>query len=75
MKMPSLRISKWLGDIPVEGYCSSCSDIQFKAQSTSHRPTRAQFQRSIQGAFDAHLKSVHLGEVAAQADRKPGDNK
>jgi hypothetical protein len=59
MKKPFLRISKWLGDIPVEGYCASCPDVQFKASAAGYRPSRAEYQKSLQTAFDTHLKNAH----------------
>lgn len=59
MKKPSLRVTKWLGDIPVAGECTSCADARFDAKSTSHRPTRQEYQQCLQSQFDAHLKQVH----------------
>ena len=59
MKKPLLRVSKWLRDIPVEALCSECSGATFKAHSTSHRPNREEYQRSLQAQFDEHLKRVH----------------
>ncbi len=59
MKKPSLRVTKWLGDIPVAAECTSCVAAQFEVKSTSHRPTREEYQRSLQSQFDAHFKKVH----------------
>jgi hypothetical protein len=60
MKKPSLRVTKWLRDIPVEAECVACpGGAKFKAASSSHRPNREEYQRSLQSAFDHHLKIVH----------------
>jgi hypothetical protein len=59
MKKPSLRVTKWLGDIPVAAECTSCVGVGFEVKSTSHRPTREEYQKSLQSQFDAHFKKVH----------------
>jgi hypothetical protein len=59
MKKPTLRVTKWLADIPVEANCTQCPTVSFKAQGTSHRPNREECQRSLQAQFDAHCKTVH----------------
>ena len=59
MKKPTLRVTKWLGDIPVEAYCTACESVTFKAAGSGHRPNREEFQRSLQSQFDEHLKRVH----------------
>ena len=61
MKKPTLRVKKWLRDIPVEASCAACA-AAFKAMSSSHRPNREEYQRSLQAQFDAHLKAVHSQE-------------
>jgi hypothetical protein len=38
MKKPTLRVTKWLGDIPIEANCTACSDLSFKAKTATHRP-------------------------------------
>jgi hypothetical protein len=38
MKKPTLRVTKWFGDIPVEAGCSACSGVVFEAKGSSHRP-------------------------------------
>jgi hypothetical protein len=66
MKKPSLRITKWLGDIPIEGECTSCPEIgKFGVRST--RPNKAEHQKQLQQAFDSHFKEVHLREDASHA--------
>jgi hypothetical protein len=35
MKKPTLRVTKWLGDIPIEANCTACSDLSFKAKTAS----------------------------------------
>ena len=59
MKKPTLRVTKWLADIPVEAHCALCPRVSFKAQATSHRPNREEHQKSLQAQFDAHCKAVH----------------
>jgi hypothetical protein len=66
MKRPSLRVSKWLGDIPVEGECTACAGVRFNVRPISHRPNREEYGKSLQSAFDAHLKNVHFGEPASE---------
>ena len=62
MKKPTIRVTKWLGDIPVEAGCSACSAVVFKAVGSSHRPNHEEFQRSLQTQFDTHCKEVHSQE-------------
>jgi len=59
MKKPALRVTKWLGDIPVEAHCTNCPNVSFKAQGSSHRPNREEYQRSLQAQFAAHCETVH----------------
>jgi hypothetical protein len=62
MKKPFLRVTKWLGNIPVEAECTSCGDAKFQARSSSHRPNLAEYQKALQRDFDQHVKVVHSGE-------------
>jgi len=62
MKEPTIRVTKWLGDIPVEACCSACPGVVFRAKGSSHRPNREEYQKSIQAQFDEHYKAVHSGE-------------
>ena len=62
MKKPTIRVTKWLSDIPVEASCSACSGVVFKAKGSGHRPNREEYQKSIQAQFDAHCKAVHSQE-------------
>jgi hypothetical protein len=66
MKKPFLRVTKWLGDIPVEAECLSCPGTHFQAKSASHRPNRVEYQKSLQEQFDAHLKTVHESDTSTQ---------
>jgi hypothetical protein len=64
MKKPTIKVTKWLSDIPVEATCSACVNIAFKAHASNaigsgHRPNREEYQRSLQAQFDEHLKLVH----------------
>jgi hypothetical protein len=59
MKKPTIRVTKWLTDIPVEATCSVCVGVSFRAKGSSHRPNREEYQRSLQAQFDAHFSAVH----------------
>lgn len=59
MKKPIIRVTKWLADIPVEAVCSVCGSVTFRARSSSHRPNREEYQKSLQEQFDEHCKAVH----------------
>ena len=59
MKKPTLRVTRWLGDIPVEAYCTACPSIIFRAHSSGHQPERAAHQKSLQEQFDEHCRLVH----------------
>lgn len=59
MKKPVIRVTKWLGEIPVEGHCSACPTVLFRAQGSGHRPTREEYQKSLQGQFDEHCRAEH----------------
>ena len=69
MKRPTLRVRKWLGDIPVEAYCAACPDVSFRAQGTSHRPNREEYQKSLQAQFDEHMRTVHSHSGAANEEK------
>jgi hypothetical protein len=63
MKRPALRVTKWLGDIPVEAECTVCPGAEkFRATSASHRPNREEYAKQLQRAFDNHFKSVHASD-------------
>jgi hypothetical protein len=67
MKKPFLRVTKWLGDIPVEAECTSCpADGKFRVASSSHRPSREDYSTQLQRAFDHHLKTVHTRGDSSQ---------
>ncbi len=59
MKNPTLRVTKWLANIPVEACCSTCPDKCFKAASTQHRPELLDFQQQLMRAFERHLVLEH----------------
>ncbi len=59
MQKPVIRVTKWLGDIPVEAHCSACAGVEFKAKGVGHRPSRKEYQKSLQQQFDAHCKATH----------------
>ena len=59
MKKPTIRVTKWLSEIPVEACCSACPTVSFRAQGSSHRPNREEYQKSLQAQFDAHCQAAH----------------
>lgn len=60
MKKPFIRVTKWLGDIPVEAECTSCrAESCFRVISAGHRPNREEYANQLQRAFDEHCKLVH----------------
>ena len=64
MKKPFLRVTKWLGDIPVEAICIACGpEPLFRVAPTSHRPNREEYANQLQRAFDRHCKTVHADEA------------
>jgi hypothetical protein len=65
MKKPFIRVTKWLGDIPVEAGCTACADVKFQVSPTSHRPNREEYQKALQREFDHHFKTVHQEQDAA----------
>jgi hypothetical protein len=64
MKKPFIRVTKWLGDIPVEASCTTCPDAVFRAAPTHHRPNKADYQEQLQRAFDHHVGQVHSAIAA-----------
>jgi hypothetical protein len=66
MKKPCLRVTKWLGDIPVEGSCTSCPDVTFKVTATARRPDREEYQKALTRGFEHHLKQVHSCDSLAK---------
>jgi hypothetical protein len=62
MKKPTLRVTKWLADIPVEASCTACAGTSFRAKGSSHRPNGEEYRRSLQAQFDEHCKLVHSQE-------------
>jgi len=59
MKKPTIRVTKWLRDIPIEATCTACPTISFRAEATTHRPNREEYQQSLQQQFDAHCRTAH----------------
>ncbi len=75
MKKPFLRVTKWLGDIPVEAECMACPEVKFRVTSTSHRPIRAEYQQALQRDFDHHLKVDHSPDDPVKVPSKEGVRK
>jgi hypothetical protein len=60
MKKPFIRVTKWLGDIPVEAECTSCrEESRFRVIPTGYRPNREEYANQLQRAFDEHCNIVH----------------
>jgi hypothetical protein len=59
MKKPTIRVTKWLSEIPVEAYCTACPTVLFKAEGSSHRHNREEYTRSLQTQFDEHCRMAH----------------
>jgi hypothetical protein len=59
MKRPFLRVTRWLGTIPIEAQCTACPQSVFKAHFTGHRPELTQCQVSLQNQFDEHMRQSH----------------
>jgi hypothetical protein len=71
MKKPSLHVTKWLGDIPVEAECTACPAAEkFRATPTGHRPNREEYAKQLQFAFDNHFKSVHASHGPEQVAQR-----
>jgi hypothetical protein len=70
MKKPFLRVTKWLGNIPVEATCTSCANVKFQVRSTSHRPGREEYEKALQRDFDHHCNAVHQQEDDGKSARK-----
>jgi len=66
MKKPFLRVTKWLADIPVEATCIACAGVQFRVNSTAHRPHREAYQRLLQLEFDRHVRATHAASQPAE---------
>ena len=63
MKRPTLRVTKWLADIPIEGCCSLCPETLFHAASPHHRPQKVEYTERLQGEFDRHVADSHGEET------------
>jgi hypothetical protein len=60
MERPTLRVTKWLGEIPVEAECTACAArSEFVAASIHYRPNKAEYEERLQRAFDRHLEETH----------------
>ena len=61
-KKPTVRVTKWLADIPVEAQCTACPSGVFRAKGGSHRPNREEYRQSLQRQFDEHCRMEHSAE-------------
>jgi hypothetical protein len=70
MKNPTIHVTKWLGDIPIEAECTACpGQEKMKAASPHHRPNKAEYQQNLQRAFDRHVAEAHESLSADKAQR------
>jgi hypothetical protein len=53
-----IRVTKWLGDIPVEATFTACSTVSFSAEDSTHRPNREEYRKSLQAQFDEHCNAT-----------------
>ena len=58
MKKLTLRVTKWLADIPVEAHCTLCVTVSFIAHGTGYRPNREEYQKSLQAQFEVHCTAL-----------------
>lgn len=63
MKKPTLRVTKWLGDIPIEGSCTLCPTTLFRPAPVHHRPQKTEYTEMLQRAFDRHVADCHREEA------------
>jgi hypothetical protein len=59
MTKPTLRVTKWLADIPVEACCSICPGQAFRAVPNHHRPEKISYQKQLMDAFNRHVAEAH----------------
>jgi hypothetical protein len=62
MKEPSLKVTKWLGNIPIEGVCTYCPDAQFRPSWNHHKPEKNAIEEKMKQAFDRHFREAHMRE-------------
>ena len=72
MKKARMRVTQWLGDIPVEAECAACAGVRFRASGTGHRPDRIQYAESLQRQFDRHVRTSHEERGRSTPDSSPG---
>jgi hypothetical protein len=70
MAAPSLKFTRWLGDIPLSGQCSIClSKARFQVKQTA-KPDKTGCKAQLQQAFDRHLEGAHGGEESKSHARR-----
>jgi hypothetical protein len=65
MKKPELKVTKLVGNAPVEGTCTACPTVGFETGSIVGDPK--EHQAELERLFADHFKRVHLHEDASQA--------
>ena len=61
---PRLRVTKWLGSVPVEAECTACGDAIFKVEEWDsgeplQKPDRQHYHDILQYGFDKHCAAAH----------------
>jgi hypothetical protein len=57
MEKPCLRVTRWLGDTPVEAECTCCpGETRFLAASDLHRPDRADYEDKLRACICSALQ-------------------
>jgi hypothetical protein len=65
MRKPTIRVTKWLADIPVEAGGGACPDLVFRVTGSGHRRNRDEYQRSLQEQFDGHCRDMDFADTTA----------
>jgi hypothetical protein len=67
MRKPTIGVTKWRSDIPVEAGCSACPGVVFRG--SSHRPNREEFSEIYPGAVRRALEGGALAGIIGGKER------
>jgi hypothetical protein len=59
VNQPSLKLTKWLGDIPIHGECSFCLSLETFSTVPAAKPDRADCMEQLERAFARHVGEFH----------------
>jgi hypothetical protein len=59
VQKPILKLTKWLGDIPIQGECSVCLSLETFATVPAARPDRTDCMEQLERAFARHVAEFH----------------